>query len=357
MAPGSAYLQRVQILRFVAAMLVVLGHSEHEAIMRGGIDRPLGLFDWGLGVDLFFIISGFIMYHLMQDSFGRAGAPRAFLIKRLKRIVPLYWMMTLVVAAILAFGSLRASDQNMLTVTQIATSLAFIPWPQTNGEIFPVFSLGWTLNYEMMFYAVMAACLTFTRRKGLIVMGVIFAALVAARSVTPRDWWLIQFWGDPIIGEFLLGLAVAAAFKAGWRLHLPVAGIAVAFGMALAVLFYVTRTYDVVTRLVTGGIPAVLIAGAIILYGRDPAETRLTRFLALAGDASYALYLTHPFAIKGCAILFTRSGLALNWAIFIPIAALVAIGLSLAVHLAIEKPVARLLRARTKLLPTQAATS
>ena len=87
----------LQVLRAVAALTVVFGHAQHDALvsaMRAGqaFTRNHAL-PWGAGVDLFFVISGFIMVHASERLFGREGAARAFMLRRLIRIVPLYWLL------------------------------------------------------------------------------------------------------------------------------------------------------------------------------------------------------------------------------------------------------------------------
>ncbi len=347
MTPGSPYLQRVQILRFFAALLVVLGHAEHEAIVRGGIDQALGWFDWGLGVDVFFIISGFIMYYLIHDRFGEPNASRDFIIRRIFRIVPLYWIMTIIIIALIIISSASVINNKIPSIYSVLASFLFIPWPQENGDIFPIFSLGWTLNYEMMFYVLIGFALYFRKTAGLIFFFLVFAMLVACRLLGPPEWWIVRFWGDPIIGEFLLGIGLAAAFIAGWRIGLLTLLAALAAGMGFAVIFFVTSSYETLTRLITGGIPAILITGSIILYRKDISDNHAVRLLVLCGNASYALYLTHPFAIKGIAIIFGRFVIDFNWRLYMILAVMISILLALIVHLFIEKPIARLLRTKT----------
>src|SRR5512146_2076335 len=91
-------LRSIQILRALAACLVVIGHCLHEtaeiAARNGRLPLRIDLIDWGIGVDIFFVISGFIMIYTTADLFGQPGAMRTFLTRRIIRIVPLYWLMT-----------------------------------------------------------------------------------------------------------------------------------------------------------------------------------------------------------------------------------------------------------------------
>lgn len=345
---GGNYVVNVQILRFFAAFLVVFAHAHVEvlnvAARSGGTFGGIGLLDWGLGVDIFFVISGFIMYYMMHDRFGRAGAPVDFLRRRLVRIVPLYWIFsTLMLVSILAAGSLI--NNNGLDIRHIIASYAFIPWPRADGELFPLLSLGWTLNYEMLFYAIFALALCLRRPVGIVVMLVLFAILCTAAVLAPDQVWPIKFWGNGIIGEFLLGIGLAALYLKGFRLPFSVMVAMIVAGLALAIWLYQIAAYEHVTRLITGGIPAILITAAVVL-GPSAPDGRITRAFALGGDASYALYLSHPFALKIFGVIGAKFGLPL---IGILVGGLVAsiIG-SIVVHLYLEKPMGAWLSKRMK---------
>lgn len=352
------YLVNVQILRFFAAFLVVFAHAHVEvlnvAARSGGTFGGIGLLDWGLGVDIFFVISGFIMYFMMHDRFGRSGAPVDFLRRRLVRIVPLYWIFTtLMLASILAAGSLI--NNNGVDIRHIIASYAFIPFPRADGELFPLLSLGWTLNYEMLFYAVFALALCLRRTVGIAVMLVLFAILCTAAVLVPDQVWLIKFWGNGIIGEFLLGIALAALYLKGYRLPLGVMLAMIVAGLALAIWLYQISAYEHVTRLITGGIPAILITAAVVL-GPSAPDGRITRAFALGGDASYALYLSHPFALKIFGVIGAKFGLPLI-GIFAGGLVVSIIG-SIVVHLLLEKPMGAWLSRLTKpKVPVQVASA
>src|SRR5665213_384 len=94
----------IQILRAVAALMVVLSHAQNdalrEAIANGYRFTRFELLPWDSGVDLFFVISGFIMVYSSQRLFATPGAGGAFISRRLIRIVPLYWMITAIALVI-----------------------------------------------------------------------------------------------------------------------------------------------------------------------------------------------------------------------------------------------------------------
>jgi peptidoglycan/LPS O-acetylase OafA/YrhL len=344
-------LHGLQALRFLAALLVVLGHCQHEIVNALGkgaapIWRAVP-FDWGVGVDIFFVISGFIMWHLMQDSFGKPGESLLFLRRRLSRIAPIYWLGTTIIAAAMlpAFAAAEA-------VPFALASYFFVPWPHPDGRgLFPVLSLGWTLNYEMMFYCVFALALKFPRHLGLSLIVAVFAALFAVAQFAPPAAFMLKFWGSPIIFEFLLGIGVAALYRRWGQLLSSTAAATTALaGTLLAIVFYQTGAYTHVSRVVTGGIPAVLIVAAVVCGPSLPTRSRWARMLVLGGDASYALYLVHPFALKAVAAVAARLGL---WAVtpVIPVAGMIvaAVAASVLIFRYLEKPVLDLLLKRAAL--------
>jgi exopolysaccharide production protein ExoZ len=336
---SGKYLVNVQILRFFAALLVVFAHTGVEMSERaqhmGSTFNVPPLFDWGLGVDIFFVISGFIMYYLMHDRFGQPGAAGDFLRRRLIRIVPLYWICTtLMLASILAAGSLI--NNNGIDIKHIVASYAFFPWPRADHEVFPLLSLGWTLNYEMFFYIVFAVALCGPRRIGLSVMVVLFAVLCVIGSLVPDQMWMLKFLGNSMIGEFLLGIGLAALRVRGYRIPLAASAVFVAVALVLATASFQLSVYEYIWRLITGGLPAILIVSAVVL-GPPAGSSRAARWLAIGGDASYALYLTHPFTLKIVSVIGSKLGLPLPLLYWLGlIAAVIA---SLFVHYLVEKPI------------------
>ena len=172
-------LRSIQILRAVAACLVVFGHALHEtADISARTGRPplnVNVIDWGIGVDIFFVISGFIMIYTTAELFGQPGAMRTFLMRRIIRIVPLYWLMTagLILTFLLAPKLLNVPIEGWRS---IVTSFFFIPDLRGNGEVRPIMALGWSLNYEMFFYAVYAVCLLAPLRRAALYLTGFFSA-------------------------------------------------------------------------------------------------------------------------------------------------------------------------------------
>jgi exopolysaccharide production protein ExoZ len=272
----AARLASIQYLRGLAACGVLAFHA---------VGAAGGTFETGAyGVSLFFVISGFIMVWIT----GEGSRPRPFLRDRLRRIVPLYWLAT----AIWLLITSLASGKSRYDPVDVALSLLFFPHGQPGeGRHFPpVLQIGWTLNYEALFYALVAVSLLFPSRWRLWAMsGALIGAVGVGHVLRPSSPPL-AFWTDPILLHFLVGAWLAAAFKPDTSPRLRTAASA----MVVAIVIVAPPT-DLAVLLVAGGL-------TLDLRGRMP-RTRLL----LVGDASYSIYLFHMIGIVVCAALASRA--------------------------------------------------
>jgi len=340
------YIGRVQVLRFIAATAVLFAHLQHEVATRlmpqTGF-RPFEAIDGGVGVDLFFVISGFIMYHVSARDFGAPGASRNFLTRRYLRIAPLYYAATLlVVAAALAWGEAASSAQP--DGRQILMSLLFIPTVDASGQVAPVLKLGWTLNFEVYFYVVFAIALAFPRRIGLTVMAVVLASVVVAARLLPSAPVPIAFWGQPLVLEFLGGVGVALIYRTGVTFGGRAALALIVGGLVLLIALHGLGLNPYLTRAIYHGVPALMIVLAVVLgpFGRSAGPVQ--RFLEAGGEASYAIYVMHPFGIRAGALLWQRlGGPEEPWLYIATMMAIVLAG-AFAVNILVERPLDKALR-------------
>lgn len=276
----------IQYLRAVAASLIVFQHAMgvpafvHYAAHFGTV-----------GVDLFFVISGYIMWTTTER---RQRGPLAFWLARIVRIVPLYWMFTAayVAAALItpeSFFSLK------LDPAHIVKSFLFVPAEHPNlGLVAPVYTLGWTLNYEMFFYLLFGLCLFVPARAlRFTLLAAIFLGLIAFGLLFRPQGPIARTYVDPIMLEFLSGVVLAIASPYLMRRGAPL-GFALLVFSTLWVAIVYANGYAL-PRIVSHAIPAVLaITGALML--EPAARARPSRLGLLLGDASYSIYLAHPFA-------------------------------------------------------------
>ena len=242
------------------------------------------------GVDLFFVISGFVMVYASEPMFRRAGGPLQFMTRRLIRIVPLYWLVTtLYLVMALAIPAFEKS----YSVASVVASYLFIPWPRLDGIMQPLVGQGWTLNYEMFFYAIFAAAVLAPRRIAVALASGVLIVAVGAGQLYPPASPILAFWVEPIVLEFVFGMVVGLAYREGFRLPKPVALLTVLGGFAL---MYVAHGHFK-SRLLSLGLPAaVIVAGAA--FGDFSLRSPAWRPIAVVGDASYALYLFHSIPVR-----------------------------------------------------------
>lgn len=281
----------IQYLRGIAAALVLF---EHIAIKGHQFStNPLSFFRaGGCGVDLFFIISGFIMCQTTQN---RKTSIKHFMIARFFRIIPLYWLLTTI--ALLVFIASPENVNRSGGDTKIIESYLLIP---TSGKY--LIQNGWTLSYEFLFYSIFAACLAAPHSRFLSTL-LIIAIVVTGYFFKPQDSRLI-FISHPVILEFCYGIF---AFKL-WRARLlkPQLGAPLILGGVIGILITSqTGLHDMHGRFIHYGIPTLmLLTGLLSLEGKISKSPN--RGLLTLGNASYSIYLTHAFTLAFAAIALRR---------------------------------------------------
>lgn len=337
----------IQVLRALAAFMVAVHHVQPDAALlaeaAGVAFQRSDLLPWMAGVDIFFVVSGFIMVHASQDLFGREGAAKLFLKRRLARIVPLYWAMTSVFL-LAAFALPGALNSDTPSLGQIVAAYLFWPVVSTQGLVQPVYSLGWTLNYEMLFYVLFAAGLLLPARWALPAVTLLVALLVTAESAAGPLALPFGFWGQPIVLEFAAGMGIALLRQHGLRLHGVVRILVAALGVAV-LLAAADRPADegAWNMVLWHGSAAVLLVLAAACGRERPAPPRPIAALAAVGDASYALYLVHPFVIRGLREVALRAG-PMPPLLYVALALAGAVVAALLLHHRFERPMTRAMR-------------
>ena len=334
----------LQYLRALAAILVAIGHAVQIIPIygRGNIvrDLPIG----GAGVDIFFVISGFIMCHIHAS---RPTSGWAFFKRRLARVGPAYWIVTLATsAAILLVPALFRTSTVDLPL--FLASMAFLAWPHPMlGEAMPVFLIGWTLNYEFFFYTLFALSIFILPARPWLGVIWVFALCWVAGLVFEPDQPVARFYLHPLTAEFAAGMLIWLAFRKG-VLRSPILGVmCILIGMAslIWVNFHIPVGRLDSARIVYWGLPAFfLVIGAVCMdaAGKTP-QSPLWRLL---GDASYAIYLIHYLVLGLVRFLWGQFALKNLFSDILLI--LFAVGLSLVAsigfYLLIEKPASARLR-------------
>jgi exopolysaccharide production protein ExoZ len=304
----------IQALRGLAALSVVAFHASQWIGDRFWIGAA--------GVDVFFVVSGFIIWRVASTGEARPGV---FFWRRLTRVAPAYWLVTGLVAA-LAVAAPALLPQVSVTPRHLALSLAFIPHFDPAHRLFPLLPPGWTLDYEALFYGLVALTLLAPARMRFAAIIATLMALAFAGFIHPP---LYEYGANPMLLEFAAGVWLARAGPP----KSPKAALALAAGVAMLAALQLGGWQSDLLRPLLWGVPAVLIvAGALAL---EPVVARWrSRALLALGDASYAIYLCHYPAVDVTARLF---GVRPGW-MFVPIAIAVSIVAGLIFHRFIERP-------------------
>ena len=210
----------IQILRALAALMVVWHHARHEADLLAGrgagatLDPGTFLPWWG-GVDLFFVISGLVIVLAGDRLFGQPDGRRRFLAHRVARVVPLYWLVSLAYLALALLRPDLLGEAAALVHDPGALLAGFLFWPaaRPDGTIQPLYGLGWTLNYEAFFYGLFAVGLGFGRRGAVAWLVLALLLLVAAGALLPGLPLPVRYWANPIVLEFAAGAGLALALS------------------------------------------------------------------------------------------------------------------------------------------------
>lgn len=336
----------IQALRAFAALLVVYGHSKAGAIDAFGYFSAPTL-GTGAGVDLFFVISGFIIVFSSERLFMAERGSLRFLARRLARIVPLYWLaITIWILSKFDYRSLSLP----YTLDTIWLSYLFIPHVNTiTGHVVPVLSLGWSLNYEMLFYIIFTPFVMFSRNIAASLVMIFIIGISIIGLVVPYSNLQAWYWSRPIVTEFAMGIALAIAMRNGVQLSELLRGLifVAALGLYFVDPFGLATTPNTPndwTRVASWGVPAGLIFAAVVL-GPDPMPRLLEKGSAVLGDASYSLYLFHPIVLGVAKVAFTKLNINNPW-LFIFISIALSSFSAIVIHHYIEKPIVNRLQGR-----------
>ncbi len=301
----------IQYLRGAAALMVVYHHADFQLLKLTGEGRLLFSGLGAAGVDIFFVISGFIMW---VTTHGAPVTPAQFLYRRFVRIAPLYWAITVFVA-LLTIAAPRLFNTTAFDPAHIAFSLLFIPVPHPAlpHHVLPFFIQGWTLNYEMFFYLIFALTIWRAGSYRLAAIVTILAALAVLGLMIEPQNAQIRFFTSTLILEFVFGAFVGWLYVRRKTLpaYAPLAllglGVTAFLGAGLADIGYGPNGFDPMRALYWGVPATAIVAGAAFMKPRAEGVCHLT--LSALGNASYSLYLSHLIALPATVIVWGFLGL------------------------------------------------
>lgn len=329
----------IQILRFVAAMLVVVMHLTQAISIHISGTGPSDYWASGsAGVDIFFVISGFVMAASTGPSpaamGGRIQLAWLFLKRRILRIVPLYWFYTLLKAALLLLVPSLAA-RSSIDANHLAASLFFIPAMSPWGLIEPTLPVGWTLNFEMLFYAVFTIAIALALPRVRFCLLALLAVFLAGRYV--QDIVPLAFYAQSIVFEFIVGMGIAYYFFNFKKMPVALGWVAMGLGLVFMFGFPWNASSD---RLVTWGVAAALMVMGALWLEPWTERIRLAAPLSFLGDASYSIYLSHTFVVPAGVMTLYKLGVR-DGLVIVPLVLLAVIVAGSLSYIWIERPMTK----------------
>lgn len=310
------------------------------------IDNPKFYDTLAIGVDLFFVISGFIMVYVSSQYLFEKRPVSDFLSKRALRIYPTYLLVALALGTLVAVQAFLAGRPNFdLGIVRLIGDITLFPTFNKFGIVAPQVGVGWTLSYEIYFYLIFAFCVFAFRRSFFLPLALIMiAVLIAATFLSPR-LAIVAFFQNSIAFEFIFGCAIGLLVRRGMLCPAPIVMLVVAVS---AIIVLPVAEFGDCFRFLTWGLPAALALYAVISLEIGGIIKSPPRALLFLGNASYSVYLTHILAVN---MVGTRIGQHLNamgvssvMMLFAALAiAMIATVPGLLLYLVWEKPVAAVL--------------
>ena len=336
----------LQMLRAIAAFAVIVRHTLD---MSNGSEAGRFSPDWmttsgAAGVDLFFVISGFIMVYVSFPPGQPPDSPMRFIVKRATRIFPLYWICSAAIAAICAIGFLKSKHIDLHT---ILNSILILPGDK-------LIYVAWTLSFEIYFYIAFSICLNFGKMfiTSVSVILLMISGIFFGREI--QNSTLADFVSSPLVLEFCFGIVLALLFSASRKWRVPSALGVLGFLIIIVSPIFVPHpdTLSDASRVIVWGLPATLIAAAFLEAKRP--QSKAGRVAVLLGDASYALYLTHVFVMiaYGWVIKSTFVG-GMSQVVFAPAIIFLCLIVGVLTHVFVERPALDLVRKVTRRQPAR----
>lgn len=329
----------IQFLRFIASALVVLTHATFYTNER--LDRTFPVWPLGaVGVDIFFVISGFVMMISSQHLIQQPGGWKEFTARRLVRIVPMYWLATTVKLGILLLVPALVLHAQ-LDPARIMLSYLFLPTTNVDGRFEPLLGVGWTLIFEMFFYFCFALALRF-RLNVLAFVATVMIACTAISLFRQGTWPAATMYFDPIVLYFLLGMVMAALPRQRGRSAPLVAGTVLIALTACLLLTDVGGEFQE-----RGWLRMALVATSVylVILAEPVVQGRIPKAFLYLGEISYVLYLFHPLVAPAVPEVLSR--LRIESALLSVVGCfLAALMIAATVHSKMERPLAFWLKRR-----------
>lgn len=334
-------LNSLQALRGIAALLVVMYHAYVFSNSILNYNFLSGFFKFGYaGVDLFFVLSGFIIFYIHQKDFGNITKLKLYIVKRFVRVFPIYWVINLFIIPLYFFFP-KFGGGYETQFNSIVSSLILLP-----QDHFPIISVAWTLTHELRFYFIFGLIILFGFRKSL---PIIIFLMIGTLINSYQHLIGTNYVESPLLNsifshynlEFILGCIVAyivTRHSLIYKQLLLILGIIIYIGAA-----FLYESWGIgqgsVYRIIAYGIPSAIIILALASYDLYRPK-KIPDFMRFLGDASYSIYLTHYILISIIIRFFVYLNLEkfLNLFLTIILATVLTIFIGCLIHIFLEKP-------------------
>lgn len=350
-------LNSIQFLRAVAVLLIVYAGSMDLQMQFSWSNQQdfYHLQKFGaIGIDLFFVISGFIITYSSYNYTGAAQGAR-FLTKRFFRINPVYYITSLVFfgVALIQGWKDNSSIQIDKTINSAIDTMLIIP---SSGDVHsykPMLDIGWPLSFGWLFYILFFLLILSKTRYKVLFMGIILTGLVALGYLKKTIDYRIIFITNPIILEFLLGVLIAWLYLRIKTIlkFIPTTCILIALLSYIALIAYsnnvpisdkIWNLYGFVgmRRFLIWGIPSAFLVAGCLFMEKNNQLARLwnNKWLQLTGNASFSIYLVHITVFSLLTMLYKGTGFFLNPDLAIWLQLALAVFVSICFYKLVEKP-------------------
>lgn len=319
----------IQALRFFAAFFVVLHHCYRSFPVEyfGDFGNVIKI-NFAFGVDIFFVISGYVIY---SSYMSKPKSATKFITDRIIRIAPMYWLYT-VLFLVVTFNFTTPFTSNVYEINNFLSSLFFIPSTNPAGGFFPTLTVGWTLNFEMAFYVIFLVSILVKSKNIAAFLLISIVVLNSLSSIGIANY----FYSDAVIYEFSLGVIIGYLHR---NSDILISRTIIVPSILILAMFTMMCSADENQRLIAWGIPSAIIVACCISINH---KIRVPKFILLLGDSSYSLYLVHKVILS--AIIYPAIGGYLSFSNAFLLSIVLSVGLSVLSYKFLERPITKAIK-------------
>lgn len=347
-------LEFLQAFRGIAAMMVVILHSRINYPINDSSLISNWLFNANAsGVDLFFVISGFIMVYTTCNSDGSIYYTLQFAVKRITRIVPVYIVITLIFFLTMSLAYAKIGGNIDFSWLEVGKSLMFMPLNLNEGSApffgSPVLHVGWSLNFEVYFYFIFCLSLLFKRLRwvafsvwiaaSLLMLPFLFGNSIALTGSHQYNFnSYLNIVTSPLIWEFVAGIGIGLLYLSPIRIPNKTVAQSIAWISAAFAFWWIISGVHSDMGINRWGLPMAIMVFCFAIASKTY-EFQVPKWLVWLGDISFSLYLVHPIITDPASIILweTPARESLRDPSFLPLMISLSLALAAVSHHYLEK--------------------